>query len=294
MFPVFRYKEDRIPIAIFLLYFLVDLGIFFWIQSVWFLAAWFLLGLIPKACICAWNHHHQHVMTFKQPFYNRLLEIVYAFQTGISSHAWVLHHVVGHHTHYLDQTKDESRWKRKNGTTMGMLEYSLNVALTAYPRAFEVGRKFPQKMPVFLGMGFLILALLGLAFWYNWMNALWVFLLPMMASLFLTSQATYKHHSGLDTDNEFEGSYNILHPVFNLCTGNLGYHTAHHVKQGLHWSRLPEYHATIAHKIPSRLYLKAGFPWTLFPTSITEIPPDPPTPPSDPQAPTTLDPQTAM
>jgi fatty acid desaturase len=56
-----------------------------------------------------------------------------------------------------------------------------------------------------------------------------------------------------------------MHPVFNLCTGNLGYHTAHHVKPGLHWSRLPEYHATIAHKIPAHLYLKAGFPWTLFP-----------------------------
>ena len=28
----------------------------------------------------------------------------------------------------------------------------------------------------------------------------------------------------------------------NILTGNLGYHSAHHKKQNLHWSLLPEYH----------------------------------------------------
>lgn len=230
----FRYKEDRLPIAIFASYFALDVFVFFYVQSIWFLIAWFALGIIPKACICAWNHHHQHVMTFKQPVLNRMLEVIYAFQTGISSHAWVLHHVVGHHLNYLDQTKDESRWKRRSGSTMGMVEYSLNVALTAYPRAFMVGLKHRKKLPVFVGMGLLITALLVMAFWYNPVNALFVFLLPMWVSLYLTAQATYQHHSGLDTDNEFEASTNILNPLYNICTGNLGYHTAHHVKMGIH------------------------------------------------------------
>lgn len=262
---VFRYREDRIPVAIFVGYTALDLLIFFYVQSLWFLLGWFLLGIVPKACISAWNHHHQHLMTFKRPILNRLLEVVYAFHTGISSHAWVLHHVLGHHLNYMDQEKDESRWKRRSGQRMGLIEYSLSVALTAYPRAFGVGLRHLKQLGIFLSMGAVVLSLLGLALWYNWRNALFVFLLPMATSLYLTAQATYQHHSGLDTSNEYEASYNILHPFYNLCTGNLGYHTAHHVKMGIHWSRLPEFHAKIESKIPSTLYLTPGFPWSLVP-----------------------------
>jgi fatty acid desaturase len=92
-------------------------------------------------------------------------------------------------------------------------------------------------------------------FWYHPMPTLFVFILPMMVSLLFTAWVTYGHHSGLDVDNDFEASYNIMSPIFNLLTGNLGYHTAHHHKQGLHWSRLPELHEKIKDKIPERLFL---------------------------------------
>jgi len=42
--------------------------------------------------------------------------------------------------------------------------------------------------------------------------------------------------------------------MYNLFTGNLGYHTAHHHKQGVHWSKLPRLHETIQDKIPKNLY----------------------------------------
>jgi fatty acid desaturase len=260
----FRYKADRLPIAVFATYFALDVAVYLMISNFWLLLGWLLLGIFPKACICAWNHHHQHVLTFKQKWLNRLLELVYGFQTGVTSNAWVLHHTIGHHQNYLDQTKDESRWKRLDGTAMGEIEYSLNVALTAYPRAYKVGTKYKKPLKTFLWMGALQVALLAGLFAYNWMGALMVFLLPMMISLYMTANATFGHHSGLDTDNEFEASYNIMNPAYNILTGNLGYHTAHHVKCAVHWSKLPEYHATIADKIPAHLYKKPGFPLSLF------------------------------
>lgn len=258
---MFRNKADRIPTMLFVLYFGMDLFVFFMAQSVWSVFFWMLLGIIPKAFVSAFNHHHQHVPTFNQKLHNRLLELIFFFQTGIGSNGWFLHHVVGHHVNYLDQEKDESRWKSKSGRTMGEMEYSLVVAFTGYLRAFQAGRRFPSQQRDFLGMLGLTLSLLGVFFYYNWINALFVFALPMMVSLFITAWHTYYHHAGLDTDDDVQASYNILDEWYNTLTGNLGYHTAHHMRPSLHWSRLPEFHREIEARIPSHLYRRSPVRW---------------------------------
>lgn len=263
----FRYKADRLPTALITLLFLLDLFVYLTVENAWLVCVWMLLGIAPKACICAWNHHHQHVATFKQTFLNRLLEIVYAAHTGITTNAWVLHHNLGHHLHYLDQTKDESGWKRKDGSTMGTCEYTFVIALTGYLRAFRVGKKHPRFQKGFLQMGVIIVGLLALLLWHNWINALLVFVIPMVVGYVVTCWHTYYHHAGLDTDDPLHASNNIMHKWYNILTGNLGYHTAHHMKQGLHWSLLPEYHKTIAEKIPAELFHKPCFPFTLLPAS---------------------------
>ena len=140
----FRHSQDRLPTALFALLFLADAAVYLLIDTWWLVVAWMLVGLGPKACICAWNHHHQHVPTFIQPWMNRLIELVYAFHTGITTNAWVLHHNLGHHVHYLDQTKDESTWKTPSGRTMKPFEYTVRTALTGYTRAYQVGRKHPK------------------------------------------------------------------------------------------------------------------------------------------------------
>ena len=101
--------------------------------------------MLPKAGVCAFNHHHQHVSTFTSPLPNRLLEFVYALQTGVTSQAWVLHHSLGHHVNYLDQEKDESRWQRKDGTMMGEWEYALEVAAHLLPAGLGGGRALPAS-----------------------------------------------------------------------------------------------------------------------------------------------------
>ena len=252
---LFKYHEDRIPVLIISLFFALDIVAYFLLDNLWLLLAYWLIMIWPKGIICAWNHHHQHSPTFRYAFLNNLLEQMYALQTGATSKLWVLHHVLGHHHHYLDQSKDESRWKDNNGVIMGRIRYSLDVMLTAYYRAYQVGKKHPRPLKTFLIGTTATLSALTVLLWYQPLPAIFCFILPMICSLFFTAWVTYAHHAGLDVDNDFEASYNIMSPVYNLLTGNLGYHTAHHHKQGLHWSRLPALHEKIKDRIPERLFL---------------------------------------
>ena len=147
---------------------------------------------------------------------------------------------------------------------MSEARYIWETVVTAYPRAWEVGKKHPEQQRILLQMGLLQLALLSVGLWLRPYNAVFVWVLPMIISLTVTVWATYFHHGGLVTDDHFQASYNILHRGYNIATGNLGYHTAHHARHGLHWSKLPAYHAEIEEKIPVHLYRQPGIPfrWT--------------------------------
>jgi len=256
---LFKHAEDRLPVGAAVALLALDFALYFTAEGLPLLVGYWLLMLVPKGILSAWNHHHQHAFTFRQPVLNRLLELVYALHTGVTTHTWVLHHVLGHHVNYLDQARDESRWKRKSGETMGMLEYSVWVALTAYPKAYRVGRRYPDKQRVFLCFATATFALVTALVVHRPLQALFLFVLPMLCSMLFTAWVTYDHHAGLDTEEPFEASYNIMNPWFNRLTGNLGYHTAHHQSGGLHWSRLPALHGRIAHRIPPHLYRKSTF-----------------------------------
>jgi fatty acid desaturase len=256
---LFRHPEDKKPVAIFLALTALDFVAYFAIDNVWALLGYWLLMFIPKGLIAPWNHHHQHCMTFRSPVLNRLMELSYALHTGMTTHLWVLHHVLGHHVNFLDQTKDESRWRRKSGKNMGVIEYTISVTLTSYYRAFKVGQRYPKQQRIFLSFTALTFALVAALTYHRPFPALFVFILPMICTLFYTSWVTYDHHAGLDSQNHFGASYNIMNKWFNRLTGNLGYHTAHHYKQGLHWSKLPALHAEIVDQIPPELMIKSTF-----------------------------------
>ena len=258
-----RKKVDYYPVAAILLVFAIDIAVFWFSPSIVVPIIWAIASLNVKGWICAWNHHHQHCTFFvRSPLANRLIELIMGLQTGIVGEAWVLHHTLGHHINYLDQSKDESAWKDSRGQMMSRLVYAWKVTLLAYPLALKVGKRYPksrQKLLQNLLMTALVLALL---LWANWANALVIFILPMLILLFLTIDVTYDHHAGLDTENPYEATYNVTDRWYNLFTCNLGYHTAHHLQCGRHWSELPQLHEEIKDRIPAQLYVEAGFPFS--------------------------------
>ncbi len=260
---IFRHREDQLPVLLLLLVFATDVTVFLLVDSVPLLVGYTVLGILPKGCFCAFNHHHQHVTTFHSAWLNRALEQVYALITGIGSNAWVLHHSLGHHMNYLDQTKDESGWRDRHGNTMGWLKYTAWNGLVALPRAWRVGKQYPKLRVAFLGSIVFILSLLTALFVWRPLPTLFVFVLPMMISFFGTVYATYAHHAGKSTDSHFVASNNTIHRGYNVFTGNLGYHTAHHYRPHLHWSKLPALHAEIEAKIATDCFIPAVLPYTL-------------------------------
>ena len=282
---MFRYRADLVPTLLLLSVFSVDVAVYLTVDAWWLLVPYGLLSLIPKAGACAFNHHHQHVSTFTHWLPNRLLELVYALTTGVSSQTWVLHHALGHHLNYLDQAKDESRWARDDGSRMGELEYSFVTTATSYWRAWQTGARFPKQRRLFVGMGLVSLAIVSGLVWYRPLPGLVVFFCVPLLALFLTAMATWMHHSGRSTASHFVACNNILQPFYNRLTGNLGYHTAHHLKPGVHWSNLPALHAEIAAQIPADAYVEPGYPWRWFGESprVTPALPSPPPAPTGPQ-----------
>jgi fatty acid desaturase len=258
MGTILKYKADRGPIAY--------VGAVFALHMVlWFFASPLVcvIAILPLAVLGMFvapiNHHHQHVNTFRAAWINRIYDLVLALQAGIGPYSWVLHHNLGHHRNYLHQrphaTPDESRWTRADGSQMGRFEYSIDLLLHHQIDIFRIGRKHPKYLRYFLLMKIPLWSLIGLGLWLRPLETILVFLVPSFITLFHTIWATYEHHSGCETTNHYEASRNRESRVFNVATGNLGLHSAHHRRPGLHWSLLPELHAEMRDRIPEERFI---------------------------------------
>jgi fatty acid desaturase len=258
---ILRYKADRGPVAFVLLMFAVHVLV--WVFATPWLAALSILPLtLLSMFVAPINHHHQHLNTFRSALLNRGYDLVLAIQTGVSPYAWVLHHNLGHHRNYLNQRPhaqpDESTWTRVDGQPMSRVEYTLDLLLRHQADILQVGLKYPKQLRNLLLMKLPLYALLGLGLWLNPLNTLLVFILPAFLTLTHTIWATYEHHAGADTSSHLTASVNRDNRLFNWMSGNLGLHTAHHLRPGVHWSLLPQLHAQIKHQIPKEQIL-TGF-----------------------------------
>jgi len=60
---IFRYKEDRWPVVIILLLSVLDLAMYFIVDNLTVFIVYYLMMIIPKGIISAWNHHLAHGIT---------------------------------------------------------------------------------------------------------------------------------------------------------------------------------------------------------------------------------------
>ena len=259
-------KNDFWPVVVTFFVFSLQISALF-LPLIWsFLVS--LIVLYFCGTTAAFQHHHGHCAVFKKKKLNQILDSVMSFQSGITPYAWILHHNIGHHGNYMNQYPqkeeeiiDASNWTREDGSVMNRWEYVWYNRARMHERCAQVGKKAQKifaKYILFRRIHFVLVATflsLGLFIgsWMGLLSAIIHFvLIPQMMVLFVF-ETTYDHHSGLFTDNKHEASRNILGTFYNTARLNLGYHTAHHIKPGLHWSEIPAYHASIESNIPEDL-----------------------------------------
>jgi fatty acid desaturase len=248
-----RYKVDRRAVAIVSVMFGLHVAVFF-LSPTWVAGLCVIPFTVASMFVSAINHNHQHFNTFHSSWMNRVYDIALSLQTGIAPYSWVLHHNLGHHVNYLNQRPhpepDESRWTRRDGSQMGRIEYTIDLLLHHQIDIIRIGRRYPKYLRAFLWMKLPLWSIIGLALYFNPTNAVLVILLPGFFTLVHTSWVTYVHHAGLYPTNHYDASVNCVNPLFNYLSCNLGYHTAHHKRPGVHWSFLPKLHDEIKHRIP--------------------------------------------
>ncbi len=253
-----RYQADWWPVSVVLSSLFLHVAVYRWASTT--VAVLALLPLFAlSTVVAAFNHHHQHVNVFHSRVLNRIYDLLLAVQTGVGPYTWVLHHNLGHHQNYLHQppsaTPDESHWTRPDGTRMGRLEYTLHTFLHHQVDVYRIGRKHPDVLRRYLLMKAPCYALIAAGVWLSPLHYLLVFFIPSLLTLLHTCWATYEHHAGHVATEHVEASVNRENALFNLLTCNLGLHTAHHMKPGMHWSELPEMHVAIRSQIPKQQLL---------------------------------------
>lgn len=246
-----RYKEDIYTIA-------TITGYYIFLAFSWYIfpyLAWYwILLLIAANCfyefiITTITHNVVHVPVFRKKSWNKVFQLYLSLANGYPVSGFVPGHNLSHHEH-LQTPKDAAR------TTRARFKWNLlNQLLFFFLLAGDIQRserKFVKKMwrvkpgwsrqylveTVLVFSSKLILLLI------DWPRALLLVIIPHFYSTWGIFGTNYWQHDGCDENHPYNHSRNFTGKLFNWLTFNNGYHAAHHMKPGLHWSLYPKYHET--------------------------------------------------
>ena len=204
-------------------------------------------------------HLHVHRPFTSSRVFNRVIDIALSSVTGMTSANWRIQHVFGHHRRQDDNyTLRSLDWTLQRYSLRGALAYSFGNIWVTYWRplreSYRKGLREGVQEPVDYRSAFfeqvLFILFFGALLVFNPFLTL-AFLLPWYVMIFaMTRYVDYLNHYGC-TDDGMNFANNCLSRSFNWRINNFGYHTAHHIDPGAHWTTLPQIHAKVADLIPA-------------------------------------------
>jgi fatty acid desaturase len=263
--PADRWNAVRALIAPFLLFAPFVVSWFAGYEVIYAIATFMVIGKTNYLL-----HLHIHRPFSRIAALNILFDLSMGAVTGMTASNWRIQHLYGHHRGVDLPYRGERSAYLENYSMLRAVTYSaVSLVETFYSpivESFNKGILHDIKNPISYRWAFfeqmLLLAFVAsLAAWQP--RLVLIYLLPWhLVTQFITRYVDYLNHYGCDetSANPYVRANNSLSWWFNFSTHNFGYHTAHHIRPGAHWTELPAIHQTIADKIPER-HLKP-FSWS--------------------------------
>jgi len=254
---VLRYQRDWQSI----LYLLLQPTFVVWQWRFGF--SWVLYGLMLffSVGVCVVHHNHSHLKMWRSRWLNRVTDLWLTLLQGHPSFVLLVAHIGNHHRHNHGPL-DAMRTYRFGGDTnhlFGYLLHPIQATFAIYPLIFEWLRQQRRRAPGlfrFCLIQYAIVATLWLVvLCLDWKKGLLFVIVPQLHGLHWLLASNYLQHAHADGNSAINFARNFEGWV-NPLLFNIGLHTAHHLHQKVHWSKLPalhqQYRNTIAPVLNSR------------------------------------------
>jgi fatty acid desaturase len=210
-----------------------------------FLCSWSCFGVTVA------NHNIVHVPIFHNRHLNSLMNVILTLSFGHPSSTYVPGHNLSHHKHtqtkkdFMRTTKVNQKWNALN-----LVVFFYLIAQDTMKndwKYFRAQRKLNR--PIWKQVRLEIIALLlchGILVISDIKKYLiYVYLSQLFAKYAITTMNLLQHDGCLQQFTE-EGKHNhsrnFTGSFLNFWAMNNGYHAAHHLYPGIHWSELPKVH----------------------------------------------------
>ncbi len=230
-------------------------------------AAWWPLYAFLAVHLVAVQHNHAHAPVFRWGWANRLFDVWTTTLCGLPMFAWRTHHLARHHVAPWSSDDWSSPYPSVADAAadrpMSLLSYQLRYgplfwcASLRWIAGPEGRRHRARCIGELLGVSGCALA----AVWFvgPWRSALAVLPVWCACGIALGAVNYYQHWRARFASGEV-AAWTFTQRLHNLLNYNAGYHLLHHLRPGLHWSRLPREHQADPRYAPAHLVETGVFP----------------------------------
>ena len=237
---IFRYEEDRWPVAMIVSGVLLSLMAF---SDHGFMGWGFgFAGLLLRSLVPIHQHSHSHLSTFNDESMNALYDLILSIGGGNLTSMWRVHHGMGHHVDYLDQKNDvEGNLRFGQNIPYRRFVFAVLGSSLSLVDSFKLLKRFPTVVRrkhqfAIIRQLSLQLAVFLIFMLIDWKVTLVMFLLPNFILKMAVFWFSYGQHDDLPMTSVYDSSTTKF--KFGQLLLNVEHHTAHHERPGLHWSRL--------------------------------------------------------
>ena len=234
---------------------LVTLACFMVVQAMCYFRLFPLLAVIPLIVFARWAHlvlhSHSHSPIFVRPAYNAGLDVALTVATGMPPALYKAHHVDTHHRYNNSPNDWTGPFSFKGSSFPDRPVHPVVYVASFLPRAWVGACRHVVRYSTREELARLLTCVASLvvitagALVYDWQTGLIVVVLPWLLLFWGAAIANWRHHEGCSYSDSLT-SANTSIGFFSRSAGfNIGYHAAHHVNPGLHWSELPVAHRAL-------------------------------------------------